>query len=56
MDDVDDIALDGESFKHKTKIVGKTPIRPQEPPQPTQPPPGLDGNQPLDHCNQQYQL
>ena len=43
VDDVDDNALDGKSFKYKTKIVRKTP---QRPPKPPQPPLNLDGTQP----------
>ena len=29
IDDVDDNISDGKSFKYKTKIVGKTPERPE---------------------------
>ena len=31
IDDVEDNASDSKSFKHKTKIVGKTPERPLQP-------------------------
>ena len=40
IDDVNDNASDGKSFKYKTKIVGKTPEIPP------QPPPNSDGSQP----------
>ena len=36
--DVDDNALDGKSINYKTKIVGKTPRRPDRPSQLPQPP------------------
>ena len=44
IDDVNDNASDGKSFKYKTKIVGKTPERPppnsdgSHPPRPERPP------------------
>ena len=44
IDDADDKASDGKSFKYKTKLIGKTEARPQRPtqdgpdPQPNQPP------------------
>ena len=41
IDDADDNASDGKSFKYKTKILEKTPERPP------QPDPGQAGNQPL---------
>ena len=43
IDDVDENASDGDSFKYKTKIVGKTPRRLPRPPKP---PPNSDGSQP----------
>ena len=43
-DDVDDTFSDGKSFRYNTKIVGKTPGRPERPPQP---PPNPDGSQSL---------
>ena len=45
-DDVDDNALDGKSFKYKTKIVGKAPKRPPHPPEPPQTPDGIQPPQP----------
>ena len=41
--DVNNNASDGKSFKYKTKIVGKTPERPERP---TQAPQNPDGIQP----------
>ena len=46
IDDVDDCASDGQSFKYKTKIVGKTPLRPAQPKRLPQPPSNPDGSQP----------
>ena len=43
IDDVDDNASDGKSFEYKTKIVGKTPKRSEQPPQPL---PNPHGSQP----------
>ena len=43
IDDVDDNASDHKSFEYKTQILGKTPQRPQRPPQA---PLNLSGSQP----------
>ena len=45
IDDVDDNISDGKSFKYKTKIVGKTPVRPEWSERAPQQPPNLDGSQ-----------
>ena len=45
IDDVDDNASDGNSFKHKTKIVGETPERPPRLERPPLAPPNPDGSQ-----------
>ena len=42
VDDVDDNASDGKSFKYKIKIVGKTPERPPGLERPPEPPPNPD--------------
>ena len=45
IDDVDNNASDGKSFRYKTKIIGKTEARPPRPQRPAQPSPNPDGSQ-----------
>ena len=44
--DINDNALDGKSFEHKTKISRETPERSPRPPRPPQPPKNQDESQP----------